>query len=76
MGGGGKGGGGGTDNSLELYREQQADLARQRAEEEAKEKAAAEAEQAQRDKLRKQMLGEAVTLDDDEDATISQNVLS
>lgn len=75
--GGGKGGGA-TDNSMELYQQQQADLARQRAENEAKERAQQEAEQARRDELRQQMLGSQITTDDDEDGdySIQKNVLS
>lgn len=74
MGGGGGKSGQAYDNSLELYRQQQADLARQKAEEEAKEKAAAEAEQAKRDKLRQQMLGEAISTDDEEENMDTSNM--
>ena len=73
--GGGKGAAP-TDNSMALYQQQQADLARQKAEQEQKEKEQAEAERAKRDALRQQMLGESVKTEDDEDAAITQNVLS
>ncbi|MDY0258498.1 MAG: hypothetical protein RBR41_02380 [Desulfovibrio sp.] len=77
MGGGGGGGkGGGSDNSAALYAQQQADLARQKAEQEAKETAIAEAEQKRRDELRKQMLGQRdVLADDEKDAAVQQNQL-
>lgn len=65
-----------SDNSMALYQQQQAQLAQEKAEQEAKEKEALEAEQAKRDALRKQMLGESIKTEDDEDAAISQNVLS
>lgn len=71
------------DNSMALYQQQQADLARQKAEQEEKERKQQEAEQARREQLRKQMLGEAVSTDDEEgenlgggDMAIQKNVLS
>lgn len=77
MGGGGGGkGGGGSDRSAELYAQQQADLARQKAETEEKERLAREEEQLRRDELRQQMLGQRNVLsDDDELATVTRNVL-
>lgn len=73
MGGGGSGGKGAQDNSAEIYARQQAELARQKAEQEAAEKAAAEAEQKRRDELRRQMLGQRDVLASDEDKTVVQN---
>ena len=46
-----------ANNSRALYEQQQADLARQKAQLEAEEKAARQAEAARRDELRRQMLG-------------------
>ena len=44
-------------NARAIYEQQQADLARQKAQLEAEEKAARQAEAARRDELRRQMLG-------------------
>ena len=76
-GGGGKGGGGGVDRSAELYAQQQADLARQKAEQEEKDRAAREAEQALRDELRAQMLGQRniLTSSGEEEGAVVQNTL-
>lgn len=74
MGGGGGGGGKGAhDNSAKIYAQQQAELARQKAEQDAADKAAADAEQKRRDQLRQQMLGQRDVLASDEDKTVVQN---
>lgn len=73
MGGGGKGSMP-QDNSLELYREQQAALAAEKAEAEAKQQAEADAEKQRRDELRRQMLGNSVSTDE-ENGAIQQNQL-
>jgi hypothetical protein len=79
MGGGGKGAQP-VDRSSELYAQQQADLARQRAEQEDKERAAREAERQLQEDLRSQMLGQrnqltAGGLEEDDLGTIQQNTL-
>jgi hypothetical protein len=71
-GGGGKDGG---DNSEELYRKQQADLAKMRADEENKERLAREAERAQQEDLRKQMLANRNVLSEDEDLSVARSTL-
>lgn len=73
--GGGGGKSGGSDNSAKLYAQQQADLARQRAETDERERLAREEEQARRDALRDSMLGQRNVLASNEDATIVQNTL-
>lgn len=65
-------GGGGSkgkvkDNSAELYRQQQADLAAQRQALEDEEAARKADEQARRDELRKAMLGQRDVLTSEED---------
>ena len=75
MGGGGGKGDSGSDKSAELYAQQQADLARQKAENEERERLAREEEQARRDELRRNMLGQRNMLSDDETATVTRNVL-
>ena len=75
MGGGGGKGGDVSDKSAELYAQQQADLARQKAEDEERERLAREEEQARRDELRQNMLGQRNVLSDDETATVTRNVL-
>ena len=57
MGAIGSKGGGEAGNARAIYEQQQADLARQKAQLEAEENAARQAEIARRDELRKQMLG-------------------
>lgn len=80
---GGKGGGKGAvpqDNTMQMYQMQQMQLAQEKAEQEAKEKAQQQAEQERRDKLREQMLGSAISTQDDEEDTgdlaIQKNTLS
>ena len=77
MGGGGGKSGGGTDRSAELYAQQQADLARQREDQEEKDRLAREAEQQMRDDLRAQMLGQRnmLTTGGEEEGVVAQNVL-
>lgn len=64
-----------SDNSAELYAIQQADLAREKAETAASEAAALAEEQARRDELRAQMLGQRNVLSSDSDATITKTTL-
>ena len=74
MGGGGKSAP--KDNSAQLYAQQQADLARQKAEQEAKEKAQRDEEERRRAELRANMLAQRDVLgSDDEDAAVQRNVL-
>lgn len=76
MGGGGGGKGGApADNSAQLYARQQADLARQKAEQEAGEKAQRDEEQRRRDELRAQMLGQRDVLSEDEDVALQKATL-
>ena len=74
------GGGGGKsqakDNSAELYRQQQADLAAQRQALEDEETQRKLSEQEKRDELRKNMLSQRDVLSvDDEDGAIMSNTL-
>lgn len=64
-----------SDSSAELYAVQQADLARQKAETAAAEQAALAEEQARRDELRAQMLGQRNVLSSDAEATVQKSVL-
>lgn len=75
MGGGGSSKSKSSDNSAELYAIQQADLARQKAETAAAEQAALQEEQARRDELRAQMLGQRNVLATDDEATIVKSTL-
>ena len=74
---GGKGGSAPVDNSRQLYEQQQADLAAERAAREEQERLQREEEQRRRDELREQMLGSRNILGgaEDEEATVTQNVL-
>ena len=75
--GGGKGGGG-TDRTEELYRKQQADLARTKQDQEDKDRAARENEYALNRRLQEQMLGAGRNVfesNENEDARIVKNVL-
>ena len=75
MGGGGGGKGGGDNKSEELYRKQQADLAKMKAEEENQERLAREAERARQEDLRKQMLANRNVLSEDEDLSVARTTL-
>lgn len=78
MGATGSKSGGAVNNSRAIYEQQQADLARQKAQLEAEEQAARQAEAARRDELRRQMLGSRDVLAGDAatgGATIQKSIL-
>ena len=65
MGATGSKGGAASNNTRAIYEQQQADLARQKAQAAAEENAARQAEIARRDELRRQMLGNRDVLSGD-----------